>query len=245
MTTLERNRTYPLLSVGTDAKTVKGKILNILTGILYLAPHKEAGLGNFCANASKGCIKLCLFTAGRGRFPNVVLGRMRKTAFLKSDPKGFRARLRSDLRLLERKAMRTAQKPAARLDGTTDIQLALQYCKDFPNVQFYDYTKNPIVMKRFLDGKYPANYHLTFSRSEENYRTAGAMLKRGAGVAYIFDEIPETYRGWKVIPADEFDARFLDREYYNIPENTGYIVGLTPKGKAKKDISGMVVKIRR
>lgn len=55
MRTLEqKNRTYPLLSCGEDSKTVKGEKLSIMTGILYLAPHKEAGVGNFCTNSSPG-----------------------------------------------------------------------------------------------------------------------------------------------------------------------------------------------
>ena len=43
-----------LLSVSSDAKTVKGEGFGYLTGILYLAPHDSAGRGSVCANASPG-----------------------------------------------------------------------------------------------------------------------------------------------------------------------------------------------
>ena len=32
-----------LLSVSADAKTIKGEKFNVLTGILYLAPHNISG----------------------------------------------------------------------------------------------------------------------------------------------------------------------------------------------------------
>ena len=45
----------------------------------------------------------------------------------------------------------------------------------FPSLQFVDYTKNA---KRF-DRALPANYHLTFSRSETNEVDALRLLDRG------------------------------------------------------------------
>ena len=52
----------------------------------------------------------------------------------------------------------------------------------FPDVQFYDYTKN---WKRF-EKQLPANYHLTFSRSETNHDKAMELLNSGINVAIIF-----------------------------------------------------------
>ena len=45
-------------------------------------------------------------------------------------------------------------------------------------------------------------------------------------------EVPETYQGWPVINGDETDARWLDRQEFNV--TGGYIVGLTVKGLAAK-----------
>jgi hypothetical protein len=37
--------------------------------------------------------------------------------------------------------------------------------------------------------------------------------------------------GYKIVDGDKFDARFLDKKVYNIPEKEGYVVGLRAKGK--------------
>jgi len=56
----------------------------------------------------------------------------------------------------------------------------------------------------------------------------------GGNVAIVFrKELPETYKGYKVVNGDEHDLRFLD------PQNV--IVGLKAKGKAKIDFSGFVL----
>ena len=44
----------------------------------------------------------------------------------------------------------------------------------FPDVQFYDYTK---LNNRFTKGQLPANYHLTFSRAEDNDHKLKEVLK--------------------------------------------------------------------
>ena len=90
----------------------------------------------------------------------------------------------------------------------------------FPDVEFYDYTA---VDKRTT----PSNYHLTFSLKEDNFDTAMAEHKRGLNIAIPFktkrqEDIPNTWKGIKVINGDEHDFRPLDKP------NT--IVGLTVKG---------------
>ena len=93
----------------------------------------------------------------------------------------------------------------------------------FPTMQFYDYTKLP--NRRNL----PSNYHLTFSRSESNEH----LIPQGMNVAVVFDTLPETFMGRKVIDGTDTDLRFLDPQ--------GVVVGLVAKGKAKKDNSGFTV----
>ena len=60
-----------LLSKGsTNSKTAKN---SIETYILYLAPHTQNSKKiNICPKASKGCAAACLFSAGRGKFSNVI-----------------------------------------------------------------------------------------------------------------------------------------------------------------------------
>ena len=102
----------------------------------------------------------------------------------------------------------------------------------FPKVQFVDYTKNPRRFERPL----PANYSITFSRSETNEADAVKILGKGYNVAVVFaGSMPEAWNGYRVINGDEHDLRHLDLK--------GVVVGLTPKGnKAKRDTSGFVVR---
>ena len=98
----------------------------------------------------------------------------------------------------------------------------------FPDVQFYDYTKHPNRKN------IPSNYHLTFSRAEDNGEDIKQALKNGLNIAVVFEKyLPETFLGLPVIDGDKNDLRFLD------PDNS--IVGLVAKGKAKKDETGFVI----
>lgn len=111
----------------------------------------------------------------------------------------------------------------------------------FPDVQFYDYTKNPVRMLAFCRGEMPANYHLTFSRSESNDADCRAVLAAGGNIAVPFlvkDEagLPATFMDTPVVSGDHDDLRFLDP--------AGVVIGLTAKGhKAKRDMSGFIVRL--
>lgn len=224
-----------LLSVGTDAKTVKGEKKGYLTGILYLAPSDSAGKGiNTCAHASPGCRAACLFTAGRAQFtPSINKARIRKTHELFADRAGFQAQLEKDILALERKAKRENLTPCVRINGTSDLPwLAQNMARRFPHIQFYDYTKHPEPQKRMLP-----NYHLTFSNSEINMQDSLAALENSVSVAVVFPvkkgkPLPEMWNGYVVIDGDESDLRFADPD--------GVVVGLRAKGKARKDASGFV-----
>jgi len=229
-----------LLSVSADAKTRKGEKQGYLTGVMYLAPHNVAGLGNLCPNASPDCIELCLNTAGRGVFNSVQQGRIRRTREFFADRKAFVATLRAEIAALVRKAARDGMTPVVRLNGTSDIGWeAFDIMPTFPDVQFYDYTKSPVRMRRYLDGRMPANYHLTFSRSECNETQALDVLARGGNVAVVFDTkrgaaLPETWHSYRVVDGDVSDARFADPR--------GVVVGLRAKGRARRKIGGFVVR---
>jgi hypothetical protein len=231
---------FKLLSVSADAKTRKGEKYGYLTGLIYMAPSDQSGVINVCPHASAGCREACLFSAGMGRFPNVIAARTAKTLWYADDRKGFLAQLEKDVRMLEAMAIAQDLKPAIRFNGTSDLPYEnTGICEKFPNVQFYDYTKNPGRFARFLAGGFPPNYHLTFSRSEDpkNQEHAAAFIKAGGNVAVVFagKTLPETYLGAPVVNGDESDLRFLDGK--------GVVVGLTTKGKAKRDTSGFVVTV--
>lgn len=232
-----------LLSIGADAKTVKGEKLGYKTGILYLAPVGESLVMNTCPNASAGCAAACLFTAGRGSMKNVKNPRIEKTRRFKSDPSQFVEYLAKDIEREAKKASRGGFQFCVRLNGTSDLPWenikggdGKSLMERFPETRFYDYTKSVERMRRALNGDMPGNYSLTFSRSEENENDAIDIAGAGGNVAVVFSgDLPRKWRGNRVIDGDKSDLRFLDP--------APRIVGLKAKGKARKDTSGFVVQL--
>ena len=110
-----------LLSVGTDAKTVKVEKKGDLTGILYLDPHTIAGGRSICPFSTAGCRAVCLYSAGRGGFNSVQQARIRKTQQFLENPKQFVRDLEADVELLIEQGVRRDLTPAVRLNGTSDI----------------------------------------------------------------------------------------------------------------------------
>lgn len=209
-----------------NTKTIKGEGLGYKTYILYMSAYKYNSKGiNVCSHASKGCAESCLVGAGFGGiYTSVQQGRINRTEYFLKDRVGFLFQLKEEIekaiRVNEGKAI-----PVFRLNGTSDLPYekykvfgGKNIFEIFPDVQFYDYTKNYL---RF-DKELPSNYHLTFSRSETNHDKCMELLSRGVNVAIVFDKLPETYMGYKVINADETDLRFLD-------ERGGVICGLKYK----------------
>ena len=205
----------PLLSTN-NFKTVKGEKLGYRTYILYMSAFKQNSKGiNVCSHASAGCAASCLVGSGMGgMYTAVQQGRINRTEFFLKDRVGFLFQLKSEIeraiRLNKGKAI-----PVFRLNGTSDLPYekyrvfeGKNIFEVFPDVQFYDYTKNWLRFDKVL----PSNYHLTFSRSETNHFKAMELLKRGVNVAMVFDKLPETYGGFKVINADETDLRFKDEK---------------------------------
>jgi len=210
-------------------KTVKGEKLGVLTGILYLAPAKISGY-EVCPRRSAGCTAACLYTAGMGAFSNVQQARINKTKMYFEDRPNFLFQLEKDIKALVKKANKLNMKPAIRLNGTSDINWMSSGIMDkFPDVQFYDYTK---VLRRLKD-KIPANYNITFSKSEDNNSECETALELGFNVAAVFKNLPQQYMGRQVINGDETDVRFADGK--------GVVIGLTAKGRARKDLSGFVI----
>jgi hypothetical protein len=223
-------------------KTKKSETVDWTGSILYLTPHKAGGHGNVCPFASNGCVKTCLFSAGRGVMAPVIKGRLRKTNFFFENKPLFFETMKKEIEALERKATKEGKRAFVRLNGTSDIRWenfkpydGKNVFEQFPNVQFYDYTKD---IKKALNAKNNIkNYHVTFSRSEKNENEVKLALENGINVAVVFGgkDYPKEFLGRPVIDGDKTDMRFL--EGYQ-----GAIVALYAKGKARYDDSGFVVR---
>jgi hypothetical protein len=232
-----------LLSIGSDAKTVKGETFGFLTGILYLAPYTSTKW-NTCSMAKiADCGRACLFTAGRGAMSTVAQGRINKTIWFFEERSSFMVQLAKNIRQLVAKATKQGKTPLIRLNGTSDIRWETVGFTDadgteyanifaaFPDLAFYDYTKD--VNRRFI----PTNYDLTFSDSgvlgfQPYVEKAVALGMRIATVFRDVASIPKMHRGMPVIGGDNSDIRHL--------EDKGVVVALYAKGKAKNDYSGFV-----
>ena len=232
----ELNLTYKTILGTASTKTVKGESIGFLTGIVYLVPDNK-----LCSMAkTAGCMAACLKDAGRGAFNSVQAARKSKTDYFYQHQQAFLLSVAADIWSLANSAKNKGLKPLVRLNGTSDIlyeNLEVIEGKNifqlFPDVQFYDYTKHPA---RNLEGKTAGNYDLTYSYSgitPQNVTIKGILNPGNARVAVVFDKIeniPSTFRGWKVIDGDNTDVRHIE------PKTV--VVALYAKGKAVKDLSG-------
>ena len=228
--------TYKLLSVNADSKTIKSNKAGFLTGILYLAPYDLSGV-NLCPFAKVAqCHVACLNTAGRGGFDDRVKNaRLRKAKLFNENRGEFMAQLIDDINKLQVEAKKKNLQPVIRLNGTSDIEWEnirigeYNIFELFPQLQFYDYTKNP--NRKDL----PKNYDLTFSYSgvESFIKFNRQALANNMRVATVFKILPAQFMGREVINGDEHDARFI--------EDKNVIIGLKAKGKARQDKTGFVI----
>lgn len=233
-----------------------------------VCPFLTAGCTAVCLNtAGRGGMSAgnSTFTAPNGsEIPDnaVQRARIRRTNFYFASPIMFLAYVIRDVIRLQRKAAAMGLRPAVRLNGTSDIDWSRKVVAEvvhangssrsltifelFPEVEFYDYTKNPLLLQRFAENLLPKNYHVTASWSE---RMTGpqlaALLDAGVNVAVPFkSDSGRDYRVLQtetvvgpaeVVNGDLHDLRFLDGR-------RGVIVALKAKGRARKDRSGFVVR---
>lgn len=235
-----------MLSIDTNAKTIKGQQYGYMTGVLYLAPYNLSGY-NTCAMAEIAkCHEPCLNTAGRGAFSNIQAARVRKTKLFFEDRNKFFAELIPSIHTLIKKARKLGLTPVCRLNGTSDIKwenVSFTYegrdynniFEMFPDLQFYDYTKIPNRVTAHIP-----NYDLTFSYSGvvEFQPYVQRAAQAGYRIAVVFrkrEDIPSTFLNTTCVDGDDSDLRHEDPH--------GVVVALYAKGRAKRDKSGFVVDV--
>lgn len=244
---------------------------------LSLAPATMSGF-NVCRYSGE-CAAICLAMTGRAanygdiqmtpkhQTGRIWLARIARTRLYFMQRDAFFWLLIYDLRRLENARLKTPeQKMVVRLNVLSDIpweRTFPQIFKWFPNIQFYDYTKDYTRLRPFSKKKLPKNYHVTYSVSEKRElidqdlaRKSGIQQwievdgrasvssldigkrivanRGGATLVFRFkDKIPTQFMGHPVISGDPHDLRFLDPK--------GVWVSLAAKGDAAyHDRSGFV-----
>jgi hypothetical protein len=251
------------LSYGaTSTKLAKGEAVHgdILSAILYLAPHTQAdGKRNVCAFATRGCATACLYTAGRGGFTSVKRARIRKTKAFFADRRAFVDALVRDAHRVAKRAAKLGKTPAIRLNGTSDIPwhnvrgsdgLTVYEATEHLPIRWWDYTKDMdrAIQAASRRGIANGRLHLTYSASENTSdATIRDLVRQNVNVAVVFDTkrghaLPATLKcgthyksELRVKDGDVSDFRFRDGA-----DGAGLVIGLRAKGDAKHDESGFV-----
>lgn len=197
-------------SVNSSAKIVKGAKLNYRTLVLYLSASKNAGV-EVCQWACTGCRLACLVESGHallekrsGKF-TIAASRTVKTWVSVWNPVLAHHLLDSEVKRQKRLAARKGEHFACRPNGTSDLNW-WTVVEANPDVQFYDYTKDPTRLA-------VRNYHLTFSFSTmlrlDHYRAA---LDAGMNIAIpvVASDVEAALALPQTYDMDETDLRFLD-----------------------------------
>jgi hypothetical protein len=232
-------------NINSSSKTLKSKkVSHQYTYMIYLAPASTSGY-NVCSHSTPECRLGCLATSGRSGL-ELTAGiskikdcRITKTKLFYEQPEYFMDWLIAEIKMYHKKAIKDGYYFSVRLNGTSDIdwQNILINNKTifqlFPDVQFYDYTKN------YNKFKYIApNYHLTYSYTGRNWQICKSLLNKGINVAMVFNvknalELPAMYNGYEVINGDLTDYRIADAK--------GIIIGLKFKNISNKQAENKVL----
>ena len=229
-----------LLSVDTNAKTIKGVKYGFMTAILYMAPSNLSGYQVCPMAAIAGCESACLNTAGLGGvYVSIQMARINRVKYFMENREGFMLQIAQEIETLKAKAATIGYTLIVRLNGTSDIKWEnIGFC-GFDNIMelhdditFYDYTK---IANRV---NLPGNYDLTFSYSGvlKYQKYVNIAIKNKMRIAVVFrtrKNIPNTFLGLQCIDGDDSDVRHIE------PQNT--VVALYAKGKARSDMTGFVV----
>ena len=208
------------------------------TYAIYLAPAKTSGY-NVCSHSTPECRLGCLNTSGRAGIEifsgidKIKNARIKKTRLFYEHPDFFMNWMFAEIRLKQAKAKREGFYFSVRLNATSDINWTNVRVNNknifeiFPDIQFYDYTKNHNKFNNIAP-----NYHLTLSYTGRNWDKCIDLLARGFNVAVVFNvkherDLPAMYKGFNVVNGDLTD--------YRIDDAKGIIIGLKWKRIANRE----------
>lgn len=233
-------------AINSSQKMEKGKTENYDSYVIYLSPAQLSGV-NLCRFASDGCIAACLNTSGhaliaeraKGKANPIAISRIKKT-WLVVFAREFAERvIESEIERNREKSEGKGHKFCARLNGTADNYWG-SIIKKFPNVQFYDYTKNPAFLS--LSENF-SNWHLTFSFSGKNDKSVIDAMERGFNVAFPVvgkKDVKSLIDAGIGFSMDVTDLRFLDKAkggfgLLTVKETPGTVAGIEAGFLLSKD----------
>ena len=207
-----------LIKVNSSSKIVKGLKLNIHTGVLYLASHTMVSTETLCANAIRNdCHVECLVSSGMLGMRTQQLAMISRTLYYIHFRKEFLDQLRLEINKGYKKH---GANFAVRLNGTSDINWK-DIIGEFPNVQFYDYSKLRGMVKKNPN----KNHHYTFSGSmysDYSRKELKQAIDEGLNIAIAFNtkeskqdtlRIPKKiFNNKPLISFDDTDVRFKDKQ---------------------------------
>jgi hypothetical protein len=214
------------------------------TYAIYLSPAKISGY-QVCSHSTPECRLGCLNTSGRAGIEEfsgktrISNCRAKKSRLFFEEREFFMNWLVAEIKYYQRKAIKDGFFFSVRLNGTSDIDWNnvflnnLNIFEIFPEVSFYDYTKN---FNKFENK--PLNYHLTYSYTGRNIELCKTLLSQGNNIAVVFNvkketELPKTFMDYPVVNGDLTD--------YRIDDAKGIIVGLKWKRIANRIIEAKIL----
>ncbi len=227
--------------------TVKKTVGSFSGRIVDPATTQNVTAVNSCPMASNGCAGACLDHQGLASvFERIRFARMCRTIAFNEYRDWYLGQLAIELDKGERKAARTDNRLAVRLNVLSDIPWeAFGIVDQFPGVQFYDYTAIP---KR--SGLVRPNYWVTLSRKENNDAACVDALNDCKNVAICFadsrkpycgnrsglQELPRQWEGFDIVDGDKSDLRFDDIR----GRKRGRVIGLRLKAHSKAERKGAI-----
>jgi len=232
---------FSLLSNGKqNTKIGKNKNENYLVFSLNLKPAQTEINGkiyNVCPFLTDGCKDSCVGTNGHFSMKNgsAYKAQVRRTNHYFNNTESFYITLNEEIIKAKKQAKRKDSTAVFRLNAYSDINHEKQskrylgqcIMSDNDDAIFYDYTKDE---NKALTNNI-SNYYVTFSHNENVTIEHSLSLLSKTNVAMVFEEIPNTFRGFPVYNGDLDDNRFLDPK--------GHIIALKFKGSAKKRLDAI------
>lgn len=228
------SRVSSILSSNSKIEKTPAGVPIVNSGI-SLAPSRRSSVRNVCPAATAGCIAACvLWFAGRTVTAVVRGAAIARTMLLNYSPAAFHARLDREIEAQEAAADTEGARSFLRPNAASDEDYGPAIASRHPRTTMYDYSKVRQRIRDYIAGKFPANYHVSYSVHEHSqFADVAEFLRGGANVVVVVDSyywgpskrygtLPETvtFRG----PAgDEITVSAVDGDVSDIrtPEFDG------------------------